>query len=95
MNADCELKICDLGLARGLNEEQDASTGPLMTEYVATRWYRAPEIMLSFAKYSQGALTYRCNLCLPCCCFCVNLVSFLPFLPHLCVNLPHFILLAV
>jgi hypothetical protein len=22
-----------------------------MTEYVATRWYRAPEIMLSFANY--------------------------------------------
>jgi len=25
-----------------------------MTEYVATRWYRAPEIMLSSSNYSKG-----------------------------------------
>lgn len=24
-----------------------------MTEYVATRWYRAPEIMLSFKMYTK------------------------------------------
>ena len=29
-----------------------------MTEYVATRWYRAPEIMLSFANYVR-AILYR------------------------------------
>ena len=28
-----------------------------MTEYVATRWYRAPEIMLSFANYVRNILT--------------------------------------
>ncbi|KAJ3192984.1 Mitogen-activated protein kinase, partial [Entophlyctis luteolus] len=44
VNADCELKICDFGLARGLaNTPEDPG---YMTEYVATRWYRAPEIML-------------------------------------------------
>lgn len=53
MNADCELKICDFGLARGLKAAPNASAnqGGFMTEYVATRWYRAPEIMLSFANY--------------------------------------------
>lgn len=25
-----------------------------MTEYVATRWYRAPEVMLSFQEYSKA-----------------------------------------
>lgn len=25
-----------------------------MTEYVATRWYRAPEIMLSFSNYTTA-----------------------------------------
>ncbi|KAF8605898.1 kinase-like protein [Ceratobasidium sp. AG-I] len=56
VNADCELKICDFGLSRGF----DFDTAPgedgagFMTEYVATRWYRAPEIMLSFRKYSTA-----------------------------------------
>ena len=50
VNADCELKICDFGQARGFNSNQ-ASTNKFLTEYVAMRWYRAPEIMLSFAHY--------------------------------------------
>src|ERR1700748_3029037 len=62
VNADCELKICDFGLARGYTpgggtEDKSAKAGNagFMTEYVATRWYRAPEIMLSFANYvSRG-----------------------------------------
>jgi mitogen-activated protein kinase 7 len=53
VNADCELKICDFGLARGFAETQDQTTG-FMTEYVATRWYRAPEIMLSFRCYTTA-----------------------------------------
>ena len=53
VNADCELKICDFGLARGFNQAQKQG---FMTEYVATRWYRAPEIMLSFANYVRDAL---------------------------------------
>ncbi|KAI9294045.1 Pkinase-domain-containing protein [Neoconidiobolus thromboides FSU 785] len=52
VNADCELKICDFGLARGLSMEPE--TGGVMTEYVATRWYRAPEIMLSNLAYTKA-----------------------------------------
>lgn len=48
LNSNCELKICDFGLARGLEEKQE------LTEYVVTRWYRAPEIMLSCQKYSKA-----------------------------------------
>src|SRR6201996_7247016 len=54
VNADCELKICDFGLARGFNQAQKQG---FMTEYVATRWYRAPEIMLSFANYVRLLLS--------------------------------------
>ncbi|KZT41979.1 kinase-like protein [Sistotremastrum suecicum HHB10207 ss-3] len=60
VNADCELKICDFGLARGYTPgakpQNTRSTGNqgFMTEYVATRWYRAPEIMLSFANYATA-----------------------------------------
>lgn len=47
VNADCELKICDFGLARGFESAPDENVTHL-TEYVATRWYRAPEIMLAY-----------------------------------------------
>ncbi|KAL5492454.1 hypothetical protein ACEPAI_3901 [Sanghuangporus weigelae] len=53
VNADCELKICDFGLARGFNSRPD-EFATHMTEYVATRWYRAPEIMLAFRRYNQA-----------------------------------------
>lgn len=45
INTTCDLKICDFGLARIADPEHD-HTG-FLTEYVATRWYRAPEIMLN------------------------------------------------
>ncbi|KAK4292508.1 hypothetical protein Pmani_034732 [Petrolisthes manimaculis] len=45
VNEDCELKILDFGLARPTESE--------MTGYVATRWYRAPEIMLNWMHYNQ------------------------------------------
>ncbi|KAI9464270.1 kinase-like protein [Russula earlei] len=46
VNSDCELKICDFGLSRGFDSAAEEGATP-MTEYVATRWYRAPEIMLA------------------------------------------------
>jgi mitogen-activated protein kinase 1/3 len=52
-----DLKICDFGLARpqGVEGEEKAK----MTEYVATRWYRAPEIILS--KYGKPADLWSCG----------------------------------
>lgn len=49
LNADCSLKVCDFGLARGI-----ADSTPELTEYVVTRWYRAPEIMLSCQEYAKA-----------------------------------------
>lgn len=49
LNANCDLKVCDFGLARSTQTaEPNGSKTGFMTEYVATRWYRAPEIMLTF-----------------------------------------------
>jgi serine/threonine protein kinase len=58
VNADCELKICDFGLARGFSMDPEENAG-YMTEYVATRWYRAPEIMLSFQSYTKASAYQR------------------------------------
>jgi len=52
LNTTCDLKICDFGLARVSDPEHD-HTGYL-TEYVATRWYRAPEIMLNSKGYTKA-----------------------------------------
>jgi mitogen-activated protein kinase 1/3 len=54
LNANCDLKVCDFGLARIANVDQDSNAPGLMTEYVATRWYRAPEIMLTYKDYSHA-----------------------------------------
>lgn len=55
------MKLADFGLARSLASCSSAaasdsgSTGnPAMTDYVATRWYRAPEILLGSMKYTKG-----------------------------------------
>ncbi|KAI5076292.1 hypothetical protein GOP47_0008357 [Adiantum capillus-veneris] len=57
LNANCDLKICDFGLARvvgGGNGHAHTATEQLMTEYVVTRWYRAPELLLSCEEYTSA-----------------------------------------
>eukprot|EP00292_Cryptomonas_paramecium_P010476 CAMPEP_0113676160 /NCGR_PEP_ID=MMETSP0038_2-20120614/8479_1 /TAXON_ID=2898 /ORGANISM="Cryptomonas paramecium" /LENGTH=261 /DNA_ID=CAMNT_0000593139 /DNA_START=38 /DNA_END=820 /DNA_ORIENTATION=+ /assembly_acc=CAM_ASM_000170 len=49
VNANCDLKICDLGLARLTHT--DASD---KTCYVVTRWYRAPELLLGNKHYTTA-----------------------------------------
>jgi serine/threonine protein kinase len=52
VNSNCDLKICDFGLARVNFDDPDWSVGP-MTEYVCTRWYRAPEVLCCWTKYES------------------------------------------
>lgn len=49
LNKDCILQICDLGLGRGYEQEDE-----MKTEYVITRWYRAPEVILNASEYSKA-----------------------------------------
>ncbi|KAL0330038.1 UNVERIFIED_CONTAM: Mitogen-activated protein kinaseMMK2 [Sesamum radiatum] len=48
LNANCDLKIGDFGLARTTSETD------FMTEYVVTRWYRAPELLLNCSEYTTA-----------------------------------------
>lgn len=54
LDTDCFVKLCDFGLARSLYQIQEDAVNPALTEYVATRWYRAPEILLGSARYTKG-----------------------------------------
>ncbi|NXB69729.1 CDKL2 protein, partial [Donacobius atricapilla] len=42
------VKLCDFGFARPL-----AASGEVYTDYVATRWYRAPELLVGDSKYGR------------------------------------------
>ena len=53
VNKDCDIRICDFGMARAFSQ---ASSIPYLTEYVTTRWYRAPEIMISGQNYSKASM---------------------------------------
>uniref|UniRef100_M4BGQ2 Mitogen-activated protein kinase n=1 Tax=Hyaloperonospora arabidopsidis (strain Emoy2) TaxID=559515 RepID=M4BGQ2_HYAAE len=70
INRDCLVKLCDFGLARGIdmrpvtlngkdgNDTPSSQDGELvlddaLTEYVVTRWYRAPELLLA-SRYSTA-----------------------------------------
>lgn len=54
INADSSVKLCDFGLSRGFQEgegEGNIELDNLMTEYVVSRWYRAPEVVLCPGTY--------------------------------------------
>ncbi|XP_029521268.2 mitogen-activated protein kinase 15 [Oncorhynchus nerka] len=54
LDTDCFVKLCDFGLARSLYQIQEDAGNPALTEYVATRWYRPPEILLGSSRYTKG-----------------------------------------
>ena len=63
VNVNCDLKICDFGLARGISQattsnmpslQQDKLYNDMLTKYVVTRWYRAPEVVLNNKNYEES-----------------------------------------
>lgn len=50
VNTNCDLAVCDFGLARGFHVENQET----LTEYVVTRWYRAPELLCECPYYGKG-----------------------------------------
>lgn len=53
VNSNCDLKICDFGLAR-VNFTEPEFRLSAMTEYICTRWYRAPEILCCWTEYDAA-----------------------------------------
>jgi mitogen-activated protein kinase 15 len=52
LDSDCLAKLADFGLARSVASPSQGEA--VMTEYVATRWYRAPEILLGSSSYTKA-----------------------------------------
>ena len=48
VNSNCDLAICDFGMARGVSGDEN------LTNYVVTRWYRAPELLLHCKTYDAA-----------------------------------------
>lgn len=74
INSDCHIKICDFGLARSLvSDEPDKDV--VLTEEVATRWYRAPEVLLGSKNYGTAADVWSIG------CILVEILIGKPFFP--------------
>ncbi|XP_070063423.1 extracellular signal-regulated kinase 7 isoform X2 [Drosophila virilis] len=64
IDSKCRLKVADFGLARTLCSKRrnnvdfdckdELDNEAMLTDYVATRWYRAPEILVASRKYTKG-----------------------------------------
>ena len=72
LNANCDLKIADFGLARVKDPEEG---NEFMSEYVATRWYRAPEVLLNYDTYGPAIDVWSVG------CILAELLLRRPFLP--------------
>lgn len=74
VNSNCDLKICDFGLARA-DIPYFQTQSAVMTDYIATRWYRAPEVILSWKRYSTAIDVWSVG------CILAELITRKPLLP--------------
>ena len=51
IDENLNLKLCDFGFARKVKLNKNNNNIDTMTDYVATRWYRSPELLLSGGIY--------------------------------------------
>lgn len=58
INSDCSIKVGDFGLARsfppGLGLTGESKESLNFTDYIATRWYRSPEILVKSTNYTTA-----------------------------------------
>ena len=74
MNADCTLKVADFGLARMYNKDGPESVVAI-TDYVTTRWYRAPEVIVGWSRYGAAIDMWAVG------CIVAELISRSPLFP--------------
>jgi len=72
VNANCDCKIADFGMAR---TSDPIASEKYMTGYVTTRWYRAPEVILSWRNYTKAVDMWSVG------CILAELVGRTPIFP--------------
>lgn len=72
INSDASIKVCDFGLSRFVDEEKDNAQ---LTDYIATRWYRSPEILFGSNNYGFSIDMWAAG------CILAELVSGKPLFP--------------
>merc|ERR1712187_202857 len=75
LNSECKVKIGDFGLARSLIQYNYKEPNVFLTDYVATRWYRAPEIILGSTNYTKSIDIWSCG------CILGELITGKPMFP--------------
>ena len=68
MSQEGILKVCDFGFAR----EMGSGT---YTDYVSTRWYRAPELLVGDARYDASVDVWAVG------CIMAEIISGVPLFP--------------
>lgn len=74
VNSNCDLKICDFGLARAILPSTNNKAN-ILTDYVATRWYRPPELLLCAKEYTTAVDVWSVG------CIFAEMLRRKPFLP--------------
>lgn len=72
------IKICDLGFARFDPSDDEGQTGEMsveMTQYISTRWYRAPELLLRHKTYTKSVDIWSVG------CILIEILSGTPAFP--------------
>jgi len=72
VNKSCDLKIGDFGLCKTAGHENHNG---FMEDYIATRWYRAPEVMLGWSHYTKAIDIWSCG------CILAELIGRKPLFP--------------
>ena len=72
INSNAKIKLCDFGLARAIYDKESVSE---LTDYIATRWYRAPEILFGSSCYSYAVDMWAAG------CILAELVGGRPLFP--------------
>ena len=83
LNSECLMKLADFGLARSVSSLKTGSgPNPILTDYVATRWYRAPEILLGSNRSAASFVLICPSVCLSCSFFFFMCSDDSPASPH-------------
>jgi cyclin-dependent kinase-like len=71
ISANGVVKLCDFGFARGIKSDPKF----LYTDYVSTRWYRAPELLVGDGNYTSSIDIWACG------CIFAEILNGMPLFP--------------